>query len=371
MSCAVSMTNCTEEKQAATNLTDSSNVVDLSTISKAYDWYQHYEGADKDSILYEKLNCDLPDDEFYLFEDTSFVLRVPQYAHSKQPFLCKAEDFYNACQLAWNGWSNFEVWYRGHTSDLLRSDEDVRRSLEAISVDFINDMELRQAAKTYKDSLLRMMRSNPDKWDEDFFPMQSTISFGNVIEKKSYKFYDDEEAFVASLDSVEHAAESLAMEKFQLYLNAKEDEQVRVMLQQLASCQNFDEQCSLWRNWANCEKSEIDDEWIAAVGCALMESGNYSPILNRIWITWRAITQNFYFGNSRDSAIPNHYYNKYRRMCYLTCLKRIETHPDDIFAMNCAAAIAGRTNMNRFGQNTFGNEAMIESFSMMPKRFSE
>ena len=56
-------------------------------------------------------------------------------------------------------------------------------------------------------------------------------------------------------------------------------------------------------------------------------------------------------------------------MCYVSCLKRIEKHPKDIYAMNCAAALGGRTNMNRFGQNYFGNEAMIESAMMMPNRY--
>ena len=36
---------------------------------------------------------------------------------------------------------------------------------------------------------------------------------------------------------------------------------------------------------------------------------------------------------------------------------------------NCAAALGGRTNLNRFGQNYFGNEAMIEEATMLPKRF--
>ena len=56
-------------------------------------------------------------------------------------------------------------------------------------------------------------------------------------------------------------------------------------------------------------------------------------------------------------------------MCYVSCLKRIERHPDDIYSMNCAATIGGRINMNRFGQNYFGNEAMIERAMMMPKRY--
>ena len=367
MCCAVSLISCGEEKES--DLFDYSKPVDLSTILQAYNWYLHYEGENKDSILYTKIGLELPEDEFYLFEDTAFVLRVPEYTGSKQPFLANAEDFYNSCALSWNVWSNHEVWYRGHTADLLRYDDEVKRSIEAVSVNIIKDKEVRKAAQDYKDSLLKLMKTEPDDWGEDVNPMELLISFGDVVESKAYKFYDDEDTFVESLDSVMDIAEGMVLDKFQHYLDASEDDQIQVMLGELATCRNFDEQCSLWRNWANCDKSSIDDEWIAAVGSALMESGNYSPILHRIWITWRAISQGLYFGSSRDSSIPNQYYNEYRKMCYVSCLKRIERHPDDIFAMNCAAAIGGRTNMNRFGQNYFGNEAMIERAMMMPKRY--
>ena len=365
--CAVNLISCGEEKHS--DLFDYSKPVDLSTILQAHDWYLHYEGENKDSILYTKIGLELPEDEFYLFEDTSFVLRVPEYANSNQPFLANAEDFYNSCALSWNVWSNYEVWYRGHTADLLRYDDEVKRSIEAVSINIIKDKDIRKAAQDFKDSLLKLMKTEPDDWDEDDNPMEVLISFGDVVESKAYKFYDDEETFVESLDSVMDIAEGMVLDKFQRYLDASEDDQVKVMLGELATCRNFDEQCSLWRNWANCEKSAIDDEWIAAVGSALMESGNYSPILHHIWITWRAINQGLYFGSSRDSSIPNQYYNEYRKMCYVSCLKRIESHPDDIYAMNCAAAIGGRTNMNRFGQNYFGNEAMIERAMMMPKRY--
>ena len=367
MCCAVSMISCGEEKES--DLFDYSKPVDLSTILQAYDWCLHYEGENKDSILYTKIGLELPEDEFYLFEDTAFVLRVPEYTGSKQPFLANAEDFYNSCALSWNVWSNHEVWYRGHTADLLRYDDEVKRSIEAVSVNIIKDKEVRKAAQDYKDSLLKLMKTEPDDWGEDVNPMELLISFGDVVESKAYKFYDDEDTFVESLDSVMDISEGMVLDKFQHYLDASEDDQVQVMLGELATCRNFDEQCSLWRNWANCDKSSIDDVWIIAVGSALMESGNYSPILHRIWITWRAISQGLYFGSSRDSSIPNQYYNEYRKMCYVSCLKRIERHPDDIFAMNCAAAIGGRTNMNRFGQNYFGNEAMIERAMMMPKRY--
>lgn len=57
-----------------------------------------------------------------------------------------------------------------------------------------------------------------------------------------------------------------------------------------------------------------------------------------------------------------------RKKCYLTCLKRIEKNPNDVFAMNCAAAVGGRVNINRFEQNMFGNEAVIEKHTYLSGR---
>ena len=364
---AVSINSCDREVEC--DLFDYSNPVDLSYILQAYDWQQGYEEDDEYTILWSKIVPGIPEDEFYLFEDTSFVLRVSEYANSKQPFLAYAEDFYNSCSYAWDIYSNFEVWYRGHTADLLRDDDDVMQSIKGISVDFIHDKDVRNAAQNFKDSVLLLLSTPPDQWEEHVDVMDRVISYGNVIESKAYKFYDDEETFVQSLDGVMDIAEGMVMDKFQRYLDADEEKQLGVILGEFATCKNFDEQCSLWRNWANCKKSVTEDEWLVGVGMALMKSGKYSPILNRIWITWRALCQTMFFGMSRDSAIPNHYYNEFRKMCYVSCLKHIASHPDDVYAMNCAAAIGGRTNLNRFGQNYFGNETMIEEAMMMPKRY--
>ena len=367
--CALVLYSCAEEK--ASDIFDRSKPVDLSEIIQTYAKYQETDEEDNMVFLYRTLNPELPEDEFYLFEDTSFVLRTPEYAGSSQPFLANAEDFYNSCALAWNVWSNHEVWYRGHTADMLMDDADVRQSICDIDVRIIRDDDIRMAAQQFKDSMLLLMENEPDDWDEDTSPMALLMSYVEAIEGKAYKFYDDEDAFVTALDSVTDIAMEMALPKFEHYLKASEDDQVKVMLGELATCHTFDEQCSLWYNWANCQKSVIDGEWIIAVGCALMKSGNYSPVLNNIWIAWRALCQEIFFGSSRDSSIPNNYYNEYRKMCYTACLKRIESHPDDIYAMNCAAALGGRTNMNRFGQNYFGNEAMIEMATMLPKRFGD
>lgn len=357
------------EKKEHTDLFEYKDPVDLSSFLQAYEWQKGYQGDDEYTILWSKIVPGMPEDDIYLFEDTSFVLRVPEYANSTQPFLANAEDFYNSCSVSWNLYSNYEVWYRGNTRYILRNDDEVRQAIKNVSVNIIRDKEVRQAAQTFKDSLLLLMASKPDERSEDMDVMDLLISFANVIESKSYRFYDDEDAFVASLDSVTDMAEGLSMRRFQNYLDAKEENQLGVILGEIAACSNFDEQCSLWRNWANCDKSSGEDDWLVGVGMALMKSGKYSPVLHRVWVTWRALCQSMFFGASRDSSIPNDFYNEFRKMCYVTCLKRIEEHPDDVYAMNCAAALGGRTNMNRFGQNYFGNEAMIESAMMMPNRY--
>lgn len=366
--CSICLLGCGEEKR--TDLFDYSEPVDLATILKAYEWYQQYEGENKDSILYKMVDLNLPEDDIYLFEDTSFVLRVPEYEGSKQPFLSYAEDFYNSCALSWNVWSNHEVWYRGHTACLLRDDEDVFKSIEAINVNIIKDSKVRKAAQNFKDSLLLIMKTEPDEWDEDYSPMSLVFSYNDIIESSVvYKYFDDEESFSDSMSNAMPIAWEMAKDKYQHYLDAEEDEQAGVMLREMASCKTFDEQCSLWCNWADCKKSSIDDEWIAIAGCALMKSGKYSFLLNNIWITWRAICQCLYFGGSRDSSIPNDFYNEFRKMCYISCLNRIARHPDDVYAMNCAAAICGRSNLNRYGRNPIGNEAMIEMAMMLPERY--
>ena len=107
----VSLVSC--ERKEHTNLFDYKDPVDLSFILQAYDWQKDYEGDDVYTILWSKITPGIPEDEFYLFEDTSFVLRIPEYAHSKQQFLANAEDFYNSCSFAWNIYSNFEVVVSG------------------------------------------------------------------------------------------------------------------------------------------------------------------------------------------------------------------------------------------------------------------
>ena len=103
--------------------------VDLTDILQAYKLYQKSSADEQDSILFSFVDKEMCEGEVTLFEDTSFVIRLPEYKDSKIPFLAAAEEFYNNCSFAWNMWSNFEVWYRGHTTGDLRNDKDIIQSI--------------------------------------------------------------------------------------------------------------------------------------------------------------------------------------------------------------------------------------------------
>ena len=307
--------------------------------------------------------------EYEIIRDTSFALQLPEYAASKHPFLSRAEVFYNSCLLAFNVWSNHELWLRGCDGFELADEKDVVDGIKAISEDCIRDKEICKAAKNYKGGILTMMKRSSAEWGEDEHSMNLLGTFAREIEARSYKFYTDEEAFVDSLKALTNELLESTMPALNHYKKLESGKRLEMMLHSLNDCSTFDEQCSLFLNWADSPEAEEEDEWIIAVAEKLMNSGKYNPCLNNIWIIWRCLYQFHYGGMSRDSDIPNSIYNEMRKQCYLTCLKRIENHPDDVFAMNCAASIGGRANINRFGQNMFGNEAAIEMYTYLSGRY--
>ena len=350
---------------------ENDDAVSLKDIIKIYDKYASAKEDSTDFDLFAAFyGQDAADNvlEYEIVSDTAFALQLPEYAISNHPFLSNAEVFYNSCLLAFNVWSNHELWLRGCDGFELAEEKDVVDGIKAISEVCIRDKELRQAAKTYKDSIVIMMKRTPEEWGEEEHSMDLLITFGNKIEAKSYKYFTDEKKFVDSLNAMTKELADATKPTLELYRKVEADKRVEMMLHSLNDCSTFDEQCSLFLNWADSPEAELENEWIVAVAEKLMNSGKYNPCLNNIWIIWRCLYQYCYGGISRDSSIPNSIYNDMRKKCYLTCLKRIEKNPNDVFAMNCAAAVGGRVNINRFGQNMFGNEAVIEKHTYLSGR---
>lgn len=324
--------------------------------------------AGQDFDLTEKLLGNQRDenDRILLVNDTSFAVYLPQYKNNAHPFLAQAEEFYNACQFAVNIWSNFEICFRLSSGITDLNEEDICDSIKSISAACIRNPEMRQAAQVFQDSILLAIQSS----EEDGMSYDIFQAFSRKIESHVYRFYTNHEAFIDSLRTMTQELTSVTKDDFLEYQKTDEEKRTEFMLERLNGCSSFDEQCSLLLNWANCPESMSEDEWIVAVAGRLLSAGKYNPCLDRIWMIWRCLFQCQYFGLSRDSSIPNNLYNEKRKDCYLVCLKRLETHPEDVFAMNSAAFLGGTVNLNRFGMSEFGNEAIAEQSYFLPERFS-
>ena len=169
----MTMTGCKKEMGTLyRGCFENDDAVSLKDIIKIYDKYASAKEDSTDFDLFAAFyGQDAADNvlEYEIVSDTAFALQLPEYAISKQPFLSNAKVFYNSCLLAFNVWSNHELWLRGCDGFELAEEKDVVDGIKAISEDCIRDKELCQAAKTYKDSIIIMMKRTPEEWGRRTF----------------------------------------------------------------------------------------------------------------------------------------------------------------------------------------------------------
>ena len=353
-----------------------SEPVDISRYIEVSDWLA-LQG--EDNYYYDELdsliNLDLPTDDDYsiLYSGKSYAVRVPKYYHSRKPFMRYAQNLYNGFVYAWNIYCNYEVWIRinsSHLSDLVYevNNGDIIEATQKISTRVIRNRELRRAARKSRDAIVEHLKKEYDEMTE-YEGIDVLMSFCDLVYDKSLKLHDMVDTTNHTVDSIWYVNVCLAQDRLQRYLDADEGERLKVMLVEMADCKDFDEQCVLWINWVMNRDFGDDYLFILATGCVLMDSGYYSPVLDEVWDTWRTLFQPIFHGASVDALIPNAYYNKYRKKCFIACLKHIDKHPDDVYAMMCAVNLAVNTNIERYWG--FGNAAMSKILPLTPNRSDE
>ena len=102
VSCALTMFSC--EKHGETELYDNSPAVDLSEILDACKWFQGSDDENKDIKLIAKISPDLPEQGFYLFEDTAKALEC--YAKAAEMGNDHASAKYSLLMAMLNGQSS-------------------------------------------------------------------------------------------------------------------------------------------------------------------------------------------------------------------------------------------------------------------------
>lgn len=323
--------------------------------------------------------ADTPDDElennWYInMTDTIPVLCIPDELRTKYNLYANAEQYYNGNMLLYNMESLYEVciWNKDKPEEeRIFTPKEVMDAIRGINIDVMRNPEDKQCLKDARDSLLDYLAAYPGYRVDDAEPLLYLARIMERFERYSYFYYEgDMEPIEAILDSTMNKvhAGQWAQERFERYLKASEDEQLEVMLKELAECRDFDEQCDLWCLWSDSRQSLDEDLWVISVGTRLMDSEQYTPMAIMIWLRWRVLFQEAFCGMSRDSAIPNDYYNEYRKKCYVASILHFERHEEDIFSMFLAEYMLSRSNMNRLG-GWLGNNAMYEGPELMPKRY--
>ena len=388
------MSGCKGERHAADSDPNYDGIfahrapVDMTPVLDIYNWAtESGDSIDMTELVLKLVPAaaryilaDTPDDEignkWYInMTDTIPVLCIPDELRTKYNLYSNAEQYYNGYMLLFNMESLYEICFwnldKPEEERIFTSDE-VMDALRGIKIDVMRDPEDRMCIEDARDSVLDYLATYPGYYRmDDTKPMIYLANVMERIDRYSYFYYEgDMEPIEATIDSamnIVHAGQ-WAQERFERYLKASEDEQLEVMLREMAECKDFDEQCDLWCLWSDSRQSLDEDLWVIAVGTRLMDSEQYTPMAVLIWLRWRVLFQEAFCGMSRDSAIPNDYYNEYRKKCFVASILHFERHEEDIFSMFLAEYMLSRSNMNRLG-GWLGNNAMYEGPELMPKRY--
>lgn len=93
---------------------------------------------------------------------------------------------------------------------------------------------------------------------------------------------------------------------------------------------------------------------------AILDQEKYSIYLFEAWLKWRLVTQQYFYGISKTSDIPNDEYDKMRMKVALTILNYITKNDKDEMAINEFLLIATHDIVKRFGDYRYGNQNTVE-----------
>lgn len=93
---------------------------------------------------------------------------------------------------------------------------------------------------------------------------------------------------------------------------------------------------------------------------SILDQKKYSIYLFEAWLKWRIVTQQFTYGISKMSDIPNNIYDKVREQVALVILDYINTHNNDEMAINEFLLMVTHDIVKRFGDYPYGNQNTVE-----------
>ena len=314
--------------------------VDCTDLLVMYDEFMAAPTQDSALRVTDKLNVGKYGNEdnfgYYSFTDTAFAVSLPQYEQVGHKFLAHSESIYNSYMYMLTIWTVHNIWMRDNPFASSFEIKELKDDMCKVSDSCIDDEELRLIARNYRDSLLLVMDTTYRTTGLNPYS-KSILEESSRKARKIYASYvPDDKLLADSIADMRAAFLSITDDKIKAVMSLPKDQWVKSLFASFNQCESFDEQCSLLLNWY-CQRTPfLGSEWMIAMADKLLYAGKYNPFLDEIWELWRYSLRAMYYGVSQVSLLPQAVINNLRRTCYVSCLKRLESHPSDRFAISCA-----------------------------------
>jgi len=295
-----------------------------------------------------------------LCSQSDWAISLPQCKGNADALVAIAEDIYNGIYAHRAMWHDCEIWCRGFDmGGALVDSVSVVKSIGSLNADRISDEGLRKELLLCRDSTVWAI-GHPEAWGEegernpgDYVARFVVAVYERYLQgdiEKSMDIQVQERLLQLDVDSTEVAR----------YTNAWPGDSV--WWKEMIEAKDIDRRCELALIALHANKG--DQRWALEAMMAIMQANEYSPLLPRLWRTWRCACQQYYYGLSRDSIIPNNTFNRYRRMVYTTVINHLIKHPEDMLARHAAFYLLLVDDMVRNGDCIMGSDCLLERMEM-------
>lgn len=236
---------------------------------------------------------------------------------------------------------------------------DIIRSLENINLAGIKDKEIRDALKSAACESSAWLQKGEDPNDHEI----------NAVGRYYDRFDEINRTLIEShIDRNERFEPAYYIQNYDtIHFGAMEgDGELRKELALKALNESdFTTACIFAREfaYANYQTPETDDEELVAVVDTLLKKGEYSPLLNELWLIWRTAMQFYFGGMSNDSQIFNLFYNDMRNTVALNYISHMADNPEDKLAFRHFYTIIMEHNIVR-GYCLVGNSAIFDDMDI-------
>lgn len=301
---------------------------------------------------------------YYTLSDKDLWLDLSAQRMADDPFAAEMRDAYNSFQWLYNIWCDAELWDRYEIP--------VQDTIRHAGCPIIRDDSVRAAAQAYQQEMLRLLEADtltiPDSVRWKLEVKARNQFYGTLVERYHSSHYVDlnDEQYWAAYDKNNVVPNYDSIQSLR-GSNAKST--VDYLHSLAKQAENFDARCIY-----TIELAHVDSLPLYKTKCSMLEQlmneKRYSVYLREVWRVWRCLTQQGN-GYSKDSSIPNEYYNKMRRICAMTILDYVRDHPKDVMAINQFIILSAQPNIERDGYYPYGNQIALEEQELFPELFDD